>query len=326
MLSCCRRFTAVTADHTTGRKNLSSSLTRSKKEIKVSNKRTWIEDVANVRSPHLWYPAARAMKPRTITCHVGPTNSGKTYAALQALKTAKTGIYCGPLRLLAWEVTEILRASEYGDSGDSIACNLITGQEKDIMPGATHSSCTVEMTNLSDEYDCAVIDEMQLIGSRDRGWAWTQALLGLQCKNIHVCGNATFLPLLRQICEDTGDQLVVNRYNRLSPLIPATSALESYSNIEPGDCVVGFSRSKLYQIKASVEKELNRHLGGNKLKERQQIAAAKRRDTWDAFDLEYDGEKEEGGKWDTVPTHDSNSRSNRNRNSGPVTETKCCVI
>ena len=35
---------------------------------------------------------------------MGPTNSGKTHAALQALKSAGTGVYCGPLRLLAWEV------------------------------------------------------------------------------------------------------------------------------------------------------------------------------------------------------------------------------
>jgi ATP-dependent RNA helicase SUPV3L1/SUV3 len=34
----------------------------------------------------------------------GPTNSGKTYQALQALASAKRGVYCGPLRLLAMEV------------------------------------------------------------------------------------------------------------------------------------------------------------------------------------------------------------------------------
>ncbi len=39
-----------------------------------------------------------------VVAHMGPTNSGKTHAALQALKAAETGVYCGPLRLLAWEV------------------------------------------------------------------------------------------------------------------------------------------------------------------------------------------------------------------------------
>jgi ATP-dependent RNA helicase SUPV3L1/SUV3 len=57
----------------------------------------------DIRSPEKWYPAARKMK-RRIVYHMGPTNSGKTYEALQSLMKAKNGIYCAPLRLLAWEV------------------------------------------------------------------------------------------------------------------------------------------------------------------------------------------------------------------------------
>jgi ATP-dependent RNA helicase SUPV3L1/SUV3 len=41
---------------------------------------------------------------RKIIYHCGPTNSGKTYEALQRLKQADNGMYCGPLRLLAMEV------------------------------------------------------------------------------------------------------------------------------------------------------------------------------------------------------------------------------
>ncbi len=43
----------------------------------------------------------------------GPTNSGKTYTALQALRAAKRGVYCGPLRLLAMEVYETLNTEGY---------------------------------------------------------------------------------------------------------------------------------------------------------------------------------------------------------------------
>jgi hypothetical protein len=50
----------------------------------------------------------------------GPTNSGKTYTALQALGAAKSGVYCGPLRLLANEVYETLNA-------DGVYCSLATG-------------------------------------------------------------------------------------------------------------------------------------------------------------------------------------------------------
>jgi len=112
------------------------------------------------------------MGPRIITCHVGPTNSGKTHEALLALSSAKTGIYCSPLRLLAWEIQEKLREK-------SIECGLLTGQENDIPVEATHISCTVEMAKLKQEFDVGVIDEVQLIGDTSRGWAWTQAFLGI---------------------------------------------------------------------------------------------------------------------------------------------------
>ena len=56
-------------------------------------------------SLQLRYPSARQLK-RRIVMHVGPTNSGKTYSALQSFLKAHSGIYCGPLRLLAHEVFE----------------------------------------------------------------------------------------------------------------------------------------------------------------------------------------------------------------------------
>ena len=49
------------------------------------------------------YPEARAIS-RRIIFHAGPTNSGKTHHALKRLFEAKSGIYCGPLRMLASEV------------------------------------------------------------------------------------------------------------------------------------------------------------------------------------------------------------------------------
>ena len=49
------------------------------------------------------FPEARAMK-RKFVFHAGPTNSGKTHKALERFQKVKSGIYCGPLRLLASEV------------------------------------------------------------------------------------------------------------------------------------------------------------------------------------------------------------------------------
>lgn len=61
----------------------------------------------NLSAPEQLYPKARAMR-RRLVCHVGPTNSGKTFRALEALRQANSGVYLGPLRLLAWEVSEKL--------------------------------------------------------------------------------------------------------------------------------------------------------------------------------------------------------------------------
>ena len=56
----------------------------------------------------------------------------------------------------------------------------------------TNSSCTVEMININEEYDIAVIDEGHLIGDAERGSVYTNAILGLKAKVIHVCGNNSF--------------------------------------------------------------------------------------------------------------------------------------
>jgi ATP-dependent RNA helicase SUPV3L1/SUV3 len=44
----------------------------------------------------------------------------------------------------------------------NVPCSLITGQERDEIEGAKHSSVTVEMADVSTEYQCAVIDEIQV--------------------------------------------------------------------------------------------------------------------------------------------------------------------
>ena len=76
----------------------------------------------DLRKPHLWYPVARALQ-RRLVYHMGPTNSGKTYNALQAMRAAPSGVYCGPLRLLAMEIYDELNAA-------GTYCNLITGDLK----------------------------------------------------------------------------------------------------------------------------------------------------------------------------------------------------
>ncbi|EGX88117.1 ATP-dependent RNA helicase SUV3 [Cordyceps militaris CM01] len=210
-------------------------------------------DLLNLRYPHEWFPATRAMQ-RTIHVHVGPTNSGKTYTALKALEASTCGVYAGPLRLLAAEVYHRLRAK-------NLPCALITGEEVRIPEDTDRyfSSCTVEMMPLNKRFDVAVIDEIQMIGNADRGSAWTTAFLGVQAKDVHVCGEERTVALIESLCATIGDKCVVHRYERLSPLKTMSTALEGrYHQLEKGDAIVAFSRVSLHALKRQVEQETGR--------------------------------------------------------------------
>lgn len=208
-------------------------------------------DLTDLTHPHMWYPKAREKK-RNVFLHVGPTNSGKTYSALKRLEASSSGVYCGPLRLLAREVAQRLNKV-------NVPCNLITGQERNEIEGAKHSSVTVEMADMTTNYQCAVIDEIQMVGCKSRGYSFTRALLGLCSDELHVCGDPAAVPLIQRILEATGDVVTVQYYERLSPLVPLKSPLGSFSNIKAGDCLVTFSRRGIYKLKKRIERE-GKHL------------------------------------------------------------------
>lgn len=209
--------------------------------------------ILNLRYPHEWFPATRTMQ-RKIHVHVGPTNSGKTYNALKALEASKCGVYAGPLRLLAAEVYHRLRAK-------GRPCALITGEEVRIPEDTDQyfSSCTVEMVPLNKKFDVAVIDEIQMIGNMERGNAWTTAFLGVQAKEVHVCGEERTVALLESLCATIGDECIVHRYERLSPLQTMATAIEGkYERLQKGDAIVAFSRLSLHALKRQVEQETGR--------------------------------------------------------------------
>lgn len=210
-----------------------------------SGKGTAKFDFTDLTRPHTWYPNARK-KQRKVFLHVGPTNSGKTYHALKRLESSSSGVYCGPLRLLAWEVAKRLNKAR-------VPCDLITGQEKDEVDGAKHKAVTVEMADVTSDYECAVIDEIQMLGCKTRGFSFTRALLGIAADELHLCGDAAAVPLIQELLKVTGDDVQVRSYERLLPLVPLEVPLGSFSNIRTGDCIVSFSRKEIYKLKKKIE-------------------------------------------------------------------------
>jgi len=206
-----------------------------------------IGDLTNIAS---WFTSARKMK-RKIVFHSGPTNSGKTYHALKRFQDSNSGIYGGPLRMLAAEVYS--RTNMNG-----IKCDMITGEQRlysnSEFDPSDHVACTVEMYNLSKDYECAVIDEIQLLRDVERGWGWTNAFLGVQANEVHVCGEPAAEHVLKALIKSTGDDLEIRRYKRLTPLHIQRKSLGHLQAVRSGDCVVAFSRQKIFQIKAEIEK------------------------------------------------------------------------
>lgn len=208
-----------------------------------------LKKISDLRQPANWYTSARAIN-RKIIFHSGPTNSGKTYHAMERFSTAKSGVYCGPLKLLAQEVFH-----KINDRGT--ACDLVTGEERKYALGegnpAAHVSCTVEMTSVNIPYEVAVIDEIQMLRDPGRGWAWTRAFLGLIAEEVHVCGEPGTVELLENLCQTTGETIEVRHYKRLTDLTVEDSALMSLDYVQPGDCIVCFSKNDIYAVSREIE-------------------------------------------------------------------------
>ena len=212
------------------------------------------------------YPGARYIH-RHFIIHSGMTNTGKTYNALKRLKEADTGVYLAPLRLLATDVQRELLF-------DNIMCNLITGEERNIVPYASHIASTVEMANIYESYDVAVIDECQMINDKFRGAAWTRAILGIKAREIHLCTAPEATDLLIRLISECLDSYEVINYGRRVPIeydynmkadtydsteqklsCAERLALIGDGELEYGDAIIAFSKKDIIEYSEILEQK-----------------------------------------------------------------------
>lgn len=191
------------------------------------------------KNPKDEYREVRYMN-RKFYLHLGETNTGKTYNSMERLKESKKGIYLSPLRILALENFEKLNK-------EGVVCDLITGEEEIKKKGSKHICCTIEKLDINEEYDVAIIDEIQMIDDDQRGSAWTRAILALKCKEIHVCGALNTKELIINIIEDCGDEYELREYFRNIPLKIEEEAFR-LKDIKKGDALVTFSKKKVLQL------------------------------------------------------------------------------
>ena len=192
------------------------------------------------------YPLARELK-REIIFHVGETNSGKTYEAMEYLQSATTGYYLAPLRLLALEGYESLKSK-------GVSVSLITGEEEIIDEDSTHICSTIEMINSSVDVDVCVIDEIQMISDRDRGWAWANALIGAPASKVILTGSLDALDAVKEICEYLDEKLTIKKFFRKNEL-RVMSHSTSLDNIEKGTALVSFSRKDVLSLKQQLSRK-----------------------------------------------------------------------
>lgn len=209
---------------------------------------TWQEALHSLHNCDLksLYPLARSLK-RKLYFYVGPTNSGKTYAAMNELKNAHCGLYLAPLRLLALEGYEDLSKSD-------IDCSLITGEEQQLHEEASHVCSTIEMIDFDMDVDVAVIDEVQMLDDDERGWAWVNAIIGCPAKKIIMTGSVNALDAVKKITSYLNEELEVVKFKRKNDLV-LLDKHTALGNLEPHTALIAFSRSDVLKLKQKLHKK-----------------------------------------------------------------------
>jgi ATP-dependent RNA helicase SUPV3L1/SUV3 len=183
---------------------------------------------------------ARECEPERVVAHLGPTNSGKTYAALEELAAGGKGVYAGPLRMLAQEAQRRL-----GERVGVENVGLITGEER-VNERAPILATTVEMAPQRGEL--LVLDEIQWADDEERGSAWTRLLLAGAYRQILLLGALDALPLVNRSFPDA--ELKV--FERKLPLdFVGERTLRSLGK---GTVLVAFSRKAVLALAGEVNR------------------------------------------------------------------------
>jgi ATP-dependent RNA helicase SUPV3L1/SUV3 len=185
------------------------------------------------------------MSKNKITAVLGPTNTGKTYLAIETMLSFDSGMIGFPLRLLAREVYDKIIKKI---STDKVA--LITGEEKIIPSNAKYFLCTVESMPINKHLDFVGIDEIQMCADHERGHIFTDRLLNLRGEKLTMLmGSNTIKNIINKLGEDTE---FINR-DRLSKL--SYIGHKKISRINRKTAIIAFSTEEVYAIAELVRRQ-----------------------------------------------------------------------
>ena len=176
---------------------------------------------------------------------LGPTNTGKTYLAIERMLGHASGMIGFPLRLLAREnydrVVRLVGPSKVA---------LITGEEKIVPPNAVYFLCTVESMPLERPVRFLAIDEIQMAADPERGHFFTERLLHARgMDETMLLGADTIRPLLARLTPDA-QYIARTRFSTLSYTGP-----KKLTRLPRRSAVVGFSAAEVYGIAELIRRQ-----------------------------------------------------------------------
>ena len=185
------------------------------------------------------------MTKNKITAVLGPTNTGKTYLAIETMLSFESGMIGFPLRLLAREVYDKVIKKI---SLDKVA--LITGEEKIIPSNAKYFLCTVESMPIDKHLEFVGVDEIQMCSDHERGHIFTDRLLNMRGEKLTMLmGSSTIKNIISKL---DGDIEFINR-ERLSKLTYAGH--KKISRIDRKTAIIAFSAEEVYAIAELIRRQ-----------------------------------------------------------------------
>ena len=174
----------------------------------------------------------------TVKAVLGPTNTGKTYLAIERLCGHSSGMIGFPLRLLAREVYDRVVAIKGPKE-----VGLITGEEKIMPPGARWLLCTAESMPRDRDVAFAALDEAQLGADPERGHIFTDRMLNVRGREeTMILGSESLRPLVRSLIPDA-EIIKRPRFSTLS-----YAGAKKLSRLPKRSAIVAFSAEEVYAV------------------------------------------------------------------------------
>ncbi|MEP9403012.1 helicase-related protein [Sphingomonas silueang] len=179
-----------------------------------------------------------------VTAVLGPTNTGKTYLAIERMCGHASGMIGFPLRLLARENYDRVVAMK---GVENVA--LVTGEERIVPPRARWFLCTAESMPLERETAFVALDEAQLGADPERGHVFTDRLLRARGREeTMILGSDALKPMVRALVKDA-EIITRPRFSTLS-----YAGARKLSRLPRRSAIVAFSAEEVYAVAEAIRR------------------------------------------------------------------------